>query len=116
MSLIIGANSWALVPKMDRSNARDVITRLSELDMPGTKRALEYLVFDTVDQASDAGYIKSVAAEKGFNHVSVCGFNGGDPTEEGPQFSISNDSAVRKAALETGYRFIDIAADVTPNH
>lgn len=114
MSLILGINSWSEVPKLDQGNAKDVIGKLARLPIPGDRKVLEYLVFDPEVQAPDAGYIKNVAADKGFCSVSVCGFNGGDPEEEGPQFSISKDSSIRKAALDTGYRFIDIAADVTP--
>ncbi len=114
MSLIFGINSWALTPKLDMTNAVGLIEKLAELPIPGDRRILEYLVFDTDSQASDARFIRDVAADNGFSSVSVCGFNPGDPTVEEPQFSISPYKDARKAALETGYKFIDIAADVTP--
>ncbi|MBN2330974.1 MAG: TIM barrel protein [Candidatus Aenigmarchaeota archaeon] len=96
------------------SNAVGVIEKLAELPIIGDKKVLEYLVFDTEAQAPDAGFIRQVAADKGFSHVSVCGINLNDPKAEGPSFSISKSEDVRKAALETGYRLIQIAADVSP--
>jgi sugar phosphate isomerase/epimerase len=114
MPLIFGINSWALTPTLNTNNAKTVIGRLAELDMPGSERVLEYLVFDTLNQQEDASYIAEVAADNGFSHVSVCGFNPGDPKIKGARYSVSDAKDERDAALLKGYSFIDIARDVTP--
>jgi len=113
MPIRLGINSWAFAPRLGSDNLIEIVDTAAGLEIPGNKRVLEYLVFDPEGQSTDAENIRHFAGERGFV-VTVCGFVPNYRKDgERPSFSLSDEPDEQRRALETGYRFIEIARRVS---